>query len=116
MTTLNLKNVWKIYEGNVLAVQDLNIEVKDGELFALLGPSGCGKSSTLRMIAGLEKITRGEIWFDDVLVNDLEPRERNVAMVFETYALYPYLSVYENIAFPLRIRCLLYTSPSPRDS
>jgi multiple sugar transport system ATP-binding protein len=104
MTTLNLKNVWKIYEGNVLAVQDLNIEVKDGELFALLGPSGCGKSSTLRMIAGLEKITRGEIWFDDVLVNDLEPRERNVAMVFETYALYPYLSVYENIAFPLRIR------------
>lgn len=104
MTTLNLKNVWKIYEGNVLAVQDLNIEVRDGELFALLGPSGCGKSSTLRMIAGLEKITRGEIWFDDVLVNDLEPRERNVAMVFETYALYPYLSVYENIAFPLRIR------------
>ncbi len=104
MTVLNLKNIWKIYEGDVVAVEDLNIEVKDGELFALLGPSGCGKSSTLRMIAGLEKISRGEMWFDDRLVNDLEPRERNVAMVFETYALYPFLSVYENIAFPLRVR------------
>jgi len=104
MTSLTLKDVWKIYEGNVLAVKDLNLSIQEGEFFALLGPSGCGKSSTLRMIAGLEKITRGEIWFDHTLVNDLEPRERNVAMVFETYALYPYLSVYENIAFPLRIR------------
>lgn len=106
MTTLNLKNVWKIYEGDVIGVQDLSVQIQDGELFALLGPSGCGKSSTLRMIAGLEKISRGEIWFDEVMVNELEPRERNVAMVFETYALYPYLSVYENIAFPLRIRGL----------
>ena len=106
MTTINLKNVWKIYEGNVLAVQDLSFSCQDGEFFALLGPSGCGKSSTMRMIAGLEHITRGEIYFDDVLVNNLEPRDRNVAMVFETYALYPYLSVYENIAFPLRIRSL----------
>ena len=104
MTTLSLKNINKIYEGNVIAVKDLDIQVEDGELFALLGPSGCGKSSTLRMIAGLEKITSGELWFDDRLVNDLEPRERNIAMVFETYALYSYLSVYENIAFPLRIR------------
>lgn len=104
MTVLTLKNVWKIYEGNVIGVEDLSIRVEDGELFALLGPSGCGKSSTLRMIAGLEKISKGELWFDDVLVNDLEPRERNVAMVFENYALYPYLSVYENIAFPLRLR------------
>ena len=104
MTTLTLKDVWKIYEGNVLAVQDLNLSISEGEFFALLGPSGCGKSSTLRMIAGLEKITKGEIWFDHTIVNELEPRERNVAMVFETYALYPYLSVYENIAFPLRIR------------
>lgn len=104
MTTLSLKNINKLYEGGVVAVKDLNIEVHSSEFFALLGPSGCGKSSTLRMIAGLEKITSGEMWFDDLLVNDLEPRERNLAMVFETYALYPFLSVYENIAFPLRIR------------
>ena len=105
MTTLTLKNVWKKY-GDVIAVKELNLSCEDGEFFSLLGPSGCGKSSTLRMIAGLEEITDGEIWFDDTLVNDLEPRERNVAMVFETYALYPFLSVYENIAFPLRIRGL----------
>lgn len=104
MTTLTLKNVWKIYEGNVLAVKDVNLSINEGEFFALLGPSGCGKSSTLRMIAGLEKLTKGEIWFDHTLVNELEPRERNIAMVFETYALYPYLNVFENIAFPLRIR------------
>lgn len=104
MTTLLLKNVWKVYDGDVNAVIDLSLTCNEGEFFALLGPSGCGKSSTLRMIAGLEKITQGEMWFDEVLVNDLEPRQRNVAMVFETYALYPYLSVYENIAFPLRIR------------
>lgn len=104
MTTLKLENVWKIYEGDVLAVKDVSFTCEEGEFFALLGPSGCGKSSTMRMIAGLEQITKGEIWFDDRLVNDLEPRDRNVAMVFETYALYPYLSVYENIAFPLRIR------------
>jgi multiple sugar transport system ATP-binding protein len=106
MTTLVLRNVWKIYGGEVIAVKDLSVTCEEGEFFALLGPSGCGKSSTMRMIAGLEEITQGEIWFDEVLVNDLEPRERNVAMVFETYALYPYLNVYENIAFPLRIRGL----------
>lgn len=106
MTTLVIKNLWKIYEGNVLAVKDISFVCEDGEFFALLGPSGCGKSSTMRMIAGLEEITKGEIWFDKVLVNKLEPRARNVAMVFETYALYPYLDVYENIAFPLRIRGL----------
>jgi len=105
MTTLTLKNVWKKY-GDVIAVKELNLSCEDGEFFSLLGPSGCGKSSTLRMIAGLEEITDGEIWFDDTLVNNLEPRERNVAMVFETYALYPFLSVYENIVFPLRIRGL----------
>lgn len=106
MTTLALKGIWKIYEGDVIAVKDLNLTVNEGEFFALLGPSGCGKSSTLRMIAGLEKITQGELWFDHTLVNDLEPRQRNIAMVFETYALYPYLSVYENIAFPLHLRGL----------
>ncbi len=104
MTTLVLKNIWKVYEGGVDAVIDLSLTCNEGEFFALLGPSGCGKSSTLRMIAGLEKISKGEMWFDDVLVNDLEPRERNIAMVFESYALYPFLSVYDNIAFPLRIR------------
>ena len=103
MVTLALKNVFKRY-GHVDAVQELTFGCGDGEFFSLLGPSGCGKSSTLRMIAGLEEISGGEIWFDDRLVNGLEPRERNVAMVFETYALYPYLSVYENIAFPLRVR------------
>lgn len=106
MTKLTLKNVWKIYEGPVIAVEDVSFTCEDGEFFSLLGPSGCGKSSTLRMIAGLEEITEGEMYFDQMLVNDLEPRERNIAMVFETYALYPYLSVYENIAFPLRIRGL----------
>lgn len=106
MTALTLKNVWKIYDGEVVGVKDLSLTCQEGEFFALLGPSGCGKSSTLRMIAGLEEISRGEIWFDETLVNVLEPRERNVAMVFETYALYPFLSVYENIAFPLRIRGL----------
>jgi multiple sugar transport system ATP-binding protein len=104
MTTLMLKNVWKVYEGNVDAVIDLSLTCNEGEFFALLGPSGCGKSSTLRMIAGLEKISKGEMYYDDLLVNDLQPRERNVAMVFESYALYPYLNVYDNIAFPLRIR------------
>lgn len=103
MARLTLRNLWKKY-GDVIAVQDVSITCEDGEFFALLGPSGCGKSSTLRMIAGLEEITEGEIWFDDRLVNELQPRERNVAMVFETYALYPYLTVYENIAFPLRVR------------
>ena len=106
MTVLALKDVWKIYEGDVIAVKDLNLTVSEGEFFALLGPSGCGKSSTLRMIAGLEQITRGELWFDNKMVNSLEPRQRNVAMVFESYALYPYLSVFENIAFPLHIRGL----------
>jgi len=106
MASVTLKNVWKIYDGRVIAVKDLSFQCKQGEFFALLGPSGCGKSSTLRMIAGLEEITKGEIWFDDTLVNPLRPRQRNVAMVFETYALYPYLSVYDNIAFPLRLRGL----------
>ncbi len=105
MATIELKNVWKKY-GEVLAVEDVSFKCKDGEFFSLLGPSGCGKSSTLRMIAGLEEITSGEIYFDDKLVNTLPPSERNVAMVFETWALYPHLSVYENIAFPLRIRGL----------
>ena len=110
MAGITLTNVWKIYnEGRkdeVLAVQDVNIECHDGEFLALLGPSGCGKTSTLRMIAGLEEITRGEIRIGDRVVNDLHPSERDIAMVFETYALYEHLKVYDNIAFPLRVRGL----------
>jgi len=103
VASIELKNVWKKY-GEVVAVADVSWKCEDGEFFSILGPSGCGKSSSLRMIAGLEEITEGEIYFGDLLVNDLPPRERNVAMVFETWALYPNMSVYENIAFPLRIR------------
>jgi multiple sugar transport system ATP-binding protein len=102
---LVLKNVYKFYElGSVEAVKDLNLTCKEGELLALLGPSGCGKSSTLRMIAGLEEITKGEIYLDGKIINWLPPRERNIALAFETYALYPHLTLFENIAFPLRIR------------
>lgn len=103
MGTVVLQNVWKKY-GEVEAVKDLNLECREGEFLALLGPSGCGKSSTLRMIAGLEKITLGSISIDGHRVNALEPRERDIAMAFEAYALYPHLTAYENIAFPLRVR------------
>jgi multiple sugar transport system ATP-binding protein len=105
LASIELKNVWKKY-GKVIAVENVSWKCEDGEFFSILGPSGCGKSSTLRMVAGLEEITSGEIYFDDRVINDLPPRERNVAMVFETWSLYPNLSVYENIAFPLRIRNL----------
>lgn len=103
MSNVELKNVWKKY-GQVIAVEDVSWKCEDGEFFSILGPSGCGKSSTLRMIAGLEEISGGDVYFDDRRVNDLPPRERNVAMVFETWALYPNLSVYDNIAFPLWVR------------
>ena len=105
MTEVRIEKVNKIYErGNVHAVQNLNLQIKDGEFVALLGPSGCGKTSTLRMIVGLEAISSGTIRFDDVIVNDLTPEQRNVAMAFESYALYPNLSIAENLAFPLEVR------------
>ena len=105
MTEVRIEKVNKIYErGNVHAVQNLNLQIKDGEFVALLGPSGCGKTSTLRMIVGLESISSGSIRFDDVIVNDLTPEQRNVAMAFESYALYPNLSIAENLAFPLEVR------------
>ena len=103
MATIELKNIWKKY-GKVIACQDVSWKCADGEFFSLLGPSGCGKSSTMRMIAGLEEITAGEMYFGDRLVNNLPPRDRNVALVFENWALYPNMSVYDNIAFPLWVR------------
>jgi multiple sugar transport system ATP-binding protein len=105
MATIRFDRVWKRY-GPVEAVRDLNLTCDDGEMLALLGPSGCGKTSTLKMIAGIEEVSEGEIFFDERPVGRLGPAERNVAMVFEDYALYPHLSVFENIAFPLRIRRL----------
>lgn len=104
MASISFSNVWKIYGKKVVAVKDLNLVCKDGEFLALLGPSGCGKTSTLRMLAGLEDISAGEIRIGETVVNGLRPRERDIAMVFETYGLYPHLSVYDNIAFPLRVR------------
>ena len=102
MSRVDAKHIWKIYQGGVEAVKDATFHCEDGEFLAILGPSGCGKSSTLRMIAGLEEITRGELLFDGKLVNHLSPRERNIALAFETYALYAPLTIYENIAFPLK--------------
>lgn len=106
MSTVEAKDIWKIYPGGVEAVKGINFRCEDGEFLAILGPSGCGKSSTLRMIAGLEEITRGELLFDGKVVNHLSPRERNIALAFESYALYAPLTVYENIAFPLQARRL----------
>lgn len=104
MSSVTLKNINKIYSGRVHAVKDLNLEIKDGEFLCILGPSGCGKSTTMRMVAGLEDITSGEMYIDDKKVNGLSPRERDIAMSFENYALYPNMTIYENIAFPLEIR------------
>ena len=106
MSKVTFNHVSKTYEGNVQAVRDVSFTCEDGEFLAILGPSGSGKSSMLRMIAGLEEITKGEILFDGKVVNDLTPSERNLALAFESYALYPIMSVYENIAFPLRAQGL----------
>lgn len=104
MASLSLKGVYKKYPGGVVAVSDFNMEIKDKEFIILVGPSGCGKSTTLRMIAGLEDITDGEIYIDDTLVNDVAPKDRDIAMVFQNYALYPHMTVFENMAFGLRLR------------
>ncbi|MBW2057526.1 MAG: ABC transporter ATP-binding protein [Deltaproteobacteria bacterium] len=103
MAKVTIKNVWKKY-GKVEAVKDLNLECQDKEFVCLLGPSGCGKSSTLRMVAGLEEITSGDIFIDDIRINAIHPSQRDIAMVFETYALYPHKTVFGNMAYPLRIR------------
>ncbi len=102
MARVLLRNVVKRF-GKVVAVDHINLEVRDGEFMVLLGPSGCGKSTTLRLIAGLENPDQGEIWIGDRLVNDVDPTERNVAMVFQSYALYPHMTVYQNIEFPLKM-------------
>ncbi|MCR5506034.1 MAG: sn-glycerol-3-phosphate ABC transporter ATP-binding protein UgpC [Bacilli bacterium] len=104
MATVKLVDVKKIYSGNVTAVHDFNLDIKDKEFVVFVGPSGCGKSTTLRMIAGLEDISEGQVFIDDMLVNDLQPRDRGVSMVFQNYALYPHLTVFENMAFPLRLQ------------
>ena len=104
MATVTLKNLCKTYGTEVNAIRNISLSIKDGEFVCLLGPSGCGKSTTLRIIAGLEQITEGELYIGDRLVNTVPPRDRDIAMAFENYALYPHMSVAENIAFPLRIR------------
>lgn len=104
MANLSLKGVHKIYSGNVTAVKDFNLEIEDKEFIILVGPSGCGKSTTLRMIAGLEDISMGEVYIGDRLVNEVPPKDRDIAMVFQNYALYPHMSVYENMAFGLKLR------------
>ncbi len=103
MATVTISDVWKYY-GKTVAVKELNIEVQDNEFLCLLGPSGCGKSSTLRMLAGLEFISSGDIYFGDIRVNDIPPKDRDIAMVFENYALYPHKTVFENMANPLKLQ------------
>ncbi|MGN0615451.1 ABC transporter ATP-binding protein [Ruminococcus flavefaciens] len=104
MAGLTLKNIYKKYPGGVVAVSDVNLEIRDKEFIVLVGPSGCGKSTTLRMIAGLEEISEGELYIGDRLVNDIAPKDRDIAMVFQNYALYPHMTVFENMAFGLKLR------------
>ena len=104
MASLSLKHIYKKYPGGVTAVSDFNLDIKDKEFLVFVGPSGCGKSTTLRMIAGLEEITEGELFIGDTLVNDIVPKDRDIAMVFQNYALYPHMTVYENMAFGLKLR------------
>ena len=104
MAEVALEQVWKIYDGGVEAVKDVNLQVKDGEFLVLVGPSGCGKSTTLRMVAGLEEISRGTVRIGERVVNDVPPKDRDIAMVFQNYALYPHMTVYDNMAFGLKLR------------
>ena len=104
MASVKLTNVKKVYDNQVVAVQDFNLDIKDKEFIVFVGPSGCGKSTTLRMVAGLEEISGGTVEIDGEVVNDLQPKDRNIAMVFQNYALYPHLTVFENMAFSLRLQ------------
>ena len=104
MANVSLRHIYKIYDGGVTAVSDFNLEIEDKEFIILVGPSGCGKSTTLRMIAGLEDISKGELYIGDKLANDVAPKDRDIAMVFQNYALYPHMTVYDNMAFGLKLR------------
>ncbi|RIW30911.1 sn-glycerol-3-phosphate ABC transporter ATP-binding protein UgpC [Bacillus salacetis] len=104
MAELQMKNIYKIYDKNVTAVKDFNLDIQDKEFIVFVGPSGCGKSTTLRMVAGLEEISKGDFYIDGKRVNDVAPKDRDIAMVFQNYALYPHMSVYDNMAFGLKLR------------
>ena len=104
MAKVKLENVYKVYEGGVRAVNDFNLDIPDKKFVVFVGPSGCGKSTTLRMIAGLEDITQGKLYIDDEVVNDVESKNRDIAMVFQNYALYPHMTVFQNMAFGLKLR------------
>ena len=104
MASISLKNIQKVYPGDVKVIDNLNLEIKDKEFIILVGPSGCGKSTTLRMIAGLEEVTGGDLCIGERRVNDVPPKDRDIAMVFQNYALYPHMTVYKNMAFALKLR------------
>lgn len=104
MAELKLDHIYKIYDNNVTAVKDFNLHIEDKEFIVFVGPSGCGKSTTLRMIAGLEDISKGDFFIDGKRVNDVQPKDRDIAMVFQNYALYPHMTVYDNMAFGLKLR------------
>ena len=104
MAGISLKNICKVYPNGFEAVKNFNMEIEDKEFIIFVGPSGCGKSTTLRMIAGLEEISSGELLIDGKLMNDVEPKDRDIAMVFQSYALHPHMTVYENMAFALKLR------------
>src|ERR671936_1304577 len=104
MASVTYDHVTKRFSADTVAVNDLSLEIKDGEFMVLVGPSGCGKSTALRMLAGLEEITDGNIYIGDRVVNDVPPKDRDIAMVFQSYALYPHMSVYDNMAFGLKLR------------
>ena len=106
MASLSLNHIYKVYSGNVTAVSDFCLEIEDKEFIVLVGPSGCGKSTTLRMVAGLEDISEGDLFIGDRRMNDVEPKDRDIAMVFQSYALYPHMTVYENMAFSLKLKKL----------
>ena len=103
MAELKLNNIYKVYDNKVTAVNDFNLHIHDKEFIVFVGPSGCGKSTTLRMIAGLEEISKGDFYIGEKRVNDVAPKDRDIAMVFQNYALYPHMSVYDNMAFGLKV-------------
>ena len=106
MASISLKNINKVYPNGFHAVKDFNLDIEDKEFIIFVGPSGCGKSTTLRMVAGLEDISSGDLLIDGKRMNDVEPKDRDIAMVFQNYALYPHMTVYDNMAFGLKLRKL----------